>query len=296
MYTNLLNEIIKKYNLEMSKLNEVENFSKPKLKYGISIENFHINESSRYLKKGEYSILTYPDFTFANFNQTQYFTKQLCQSLKNFLNNISSKSKILIVGLGNRNMVADSLGVQVVKNVMVTNHLKTLKQFPNLPFIYAFCPSVFGLTGLESSDLVKSVASKIKPDVVILIDTLCAASHVRLGTSFQINNSGIVPGAGIGNARKNINKNFIGAKVISIGVPLVVYAKTFLQDAIENLPSAIKKQVEQLNYNNLVVTVKDIEELLHKCAYVISGALNEVLTGYNLKQQEEFFKSLNNKY
>ncbi|MBR6773900.1 MAG: GPR endopeptidase [Clostridia bacterium] len=186
---------------------------------------------------------------------TQGFTEQyprLVRAIKNSLEKmVKGRKNCLVVGLGNRKMTADSLGEAVISRVVVTGE----------GGVRTFCPQVSGVTGIESYDAVCAIVGKIKPEVVIAVDSLCAASQERLGTAFQLTDTGITPGSGVNNARARLDKTALGVDVISIGVPLVVYASTL----------GAKKEDE------LIVTPKDVDLLVQECATIIANSINATL-------------------
>ena len=96
----------------------------------------------------------------------------------------------------------------------------------------AIAPGVTGQTGIETSDYVKGVVGVLKPDLVILVDALCSSSIENVNKSIQVTDNGIFPGSGIGNKRKEISKETLNTKVISVGIPTVIDASTIVSDTI----------------------------------------------------------------
>ena len=183
-------------------------------------------------------------------NLTSHYPR-LVRALKNCLvKMINGRKNCLVVGLGNRKMTADSLGEAVISRINVTGE----------GGVRTFCPQVSGVTGIESYDVVCAIVDRIKPDVIIAVDSLCAASRERLGTAFQLTDTGITPGSGVNNARMRLDKNSLGVDVISIGVPLVVYASTL----------GAKEE-------ELIVTPKDVDLLVQECAIIIAKSINTAL-------------------
>ena len=119
----------------------------------------------------------------------------------------------LIVGLGNSRITADSLGAATCKPLLQSNDFKVL------------LPDVGAVTGIDSFDIVQSVCRKIKPSAVVVCDTLSSEKIERLGRCFQLTDSGIAAGSGIGNLSLRLSKETLGVNVIVVGVPLVIYAK-----------------------------------------------------------------------
>ncbi|MDR4435783.1 GPR endopeptidase [Bacillus tequilensis] len=149
---------------------------------------------------------------------------------------ISKDASCLIVGLGNWNVTPDALGPMAVENLLVTRHLFKL-QPENVQEGYrpvsAFAPGVMGITGIETSDIIKGVIEQSKPDFVIAIDALAARAVERVNTTIQISDTGIHPGSGVGNKRKDLSKDTLGVPVIAIGVPTVVDAVTIASDTVD---------------------------------------------------------------
>lgn len=236
--------------------------------------------------KGEYAVLNFGDFVGCNTEAYNYYLNQFKGVLKRFLGGIKPSDVVMVVGLGNRHISADSLGAAVVGRLVVTRGF-----VENLPKVCAISPSVFGLTGIETADIVDAVVNKIKPNIVVFIDALCASHSERLGRSFQLSNVPITPGAGVDNTRKKFKNT---PRVVSIGVPFVVYSSTFIKTALaecglnetdfkEKLP---QKQADKYNdimlkMDEQLVTLKDIEECIGAAGRLIATALNSVILGIN---------------
>ncbi len=161
---------------------------------------------------------------------------------------------VLAAGLGNPRMTADSLGVEAAKAVNVSLEGKGIR---------TIIPSVFGETGVESYDVVKGVVNAIKPDAVIVVDTLACKSVDKLYKTFQLTDSGIAPGAGLMNRRKELTADSLSVPVIAVGVPLIAYT--------EQYPYA----------GDLCVTPKEIDIVVKVAAKVIAKAINRVVYGKN---------------
>lgn len=130
---------------------------------------------------------------------------------------------VLVVGLGNTDITADALGPKAVDNVFSTRHLISNNDlFAGFFNVASLCTGVLADTGIESAEIVASVAEQIKPDCVITIDALAASSTDRLGTTVQLSDTGISPGSGVGNHRYEISKSTLGVPVLSVGIPTVV--------------------------------------------------------------------------
>ena len=155
-------------------------------------------------------------------NIAQSLAKEIKQLVEN---KIQSKEDILIVGLGNEEVTPDALGPNVVKNIEVTRHIiQYLPQYidENARPVSAIAPGVLGTTGIETVEIIKGVVDNVKPKLLIVIDALASRSIERISSTIQLSDTGIVPGAGVGNKRKEITQDSLGIPVIAIGIPTVV--------------------------------------------------------------------------
>ena len=157
--------------------------------------------------------------------------------------------KCLLVGLGNINVTPDSLGPYVMDNVIVTKHLFSMNNISEgFSNDAAMSPGVMGTTGMETFEVIKSVVENIDFDFLIVVDALATNSIERVNKTIQITDTGISPGSGVGNKRKELSKETLGIPVIAIGVPTVVDAVTITSDIIEYI---IKHFEEKTNHNML---------------------------------------------
>ena len=146
------------------------------------------------------------------------------------------KDKILIVGLGNREVIADALGPEVVEQILITRDIRGRlpKEWKaKLSEVSALAPGVMGQTGIETGEIIESLVKTVKPEAVIAVDALAAGEIGRLGRTVQICDSGIAPGSGVGNDRRPLNREVLGVPVIGVGVPTVVDSATLVWDALE---------------------------------------------------------------
>ncbi len=188
---------------------------------------------------------------------------------------------VLVVGLGNRDVTPDSLGPRTVDGLIVTRHVKeydpALFDSIGQDEIAAIAPGVVGQTGIETLELIRGAVERVKPDVVIAVDALAARSVDRLGSTLQLSDTGISPGSGIGNRRREINRTSIGVPVIAIGVPTVVDSSTLVYDAlgkagIERIDDSLKTVLE--NGRSFFVSLKESDVAVAESASLISSALN----------------------
>lgn len=154
----------------------------------------------------------------------------------------------LVVGLGNWNVTPDALGPSVCENLIVTRHLFELQPeavSEGYRPLSALVPGVMGITGIETSDIIKGVVDKSKPDFIIAIDALAARSIERVNSTIQISDSGIHPGSGVGNKRKELSKETLGIPVIAIGVPTVVDAVTITSDTVDYILKHVGREMKE---------------------------------------------------
>lgn len=182
---------------------------------------------------------------------------------------INNAKKIFVIGLGNRNVTPDALGPMVVDNLCITRHLLKEGIIRNKIEISAISPGVMAQTGIESLFILKALCDEVKPDVVLAIDSLAANEVGRLNTTIQICDTGINPGAGVGNNRLKLCEETLGIKVIAIGVPTVISMSCIL-DGI-----ADKSKMDKLH--GMFVTPKNIDEAVKRVSYTISEAINRLI-------------------
>ena len=301
---------LQKYNLrtdlafESIASKKIKNLKIIKKKIGdISVEQIEVDAKTSKIiarKEGMYTTIYFNDVTdHSNKNKLK---KVLIQELKLFVKNIKKDDLVLIVGLGNDLSTPDSLGPKVIDNINVTNHLYELN-ICDLKYqkVAAISPSVTGKTGIETFDQIKSIVDNIKPKLIIAIDSLAASSVSHVNKIIQITNTGINPGSGIGNLRKEISFDTIGIPVVAIGIPTVVDASSIVFDTLYymQMKYAFSKYTNNkkylLTYNNINYLNSEIkvEEKDRQLLLGLVGKLDdldlkkliyEVLTpiGYNL--------------
>jgi spore protease len=218
---------------------------------------------------------------------------------------LKDEDSVLVVGLGNRYVTPDSLGPKVIGGVMVTRHIKN--SLPDsiknkVREVSAVTPGVMGLTGIESSEIIKGIAEKTKPSLIIAIDALAARRASRINSTIQLADTGVTPGAGVGNTRGALNKETMATKVVAIGVPTVVDAATLVNDSLDLIigdmlrVSKVGKDfystLEQLNSEekysliascldpytgSMFVTPKEVDTVTDTLAEIISDGINMAL-------------------
>lgn len=214
-------------------------------------------------------------------------------------------STTLIIGLGNSQVTPDSLGPKVVDKILVTRHIRdTVPEDINnaVSSVAALAPGVMGMTGIETAEVVKGVTDRVKPDLVIAIDALAARKVSRVNSTIQLSNTGVAPGAGVGNKRKTIDEESLGVPVIAIGVPTVVDAATMANDTIDRVIDTLLKEstngsqfynmlkdmAEEEKYNlirevldpyaeNMFVTPKEVDAVIENLVNIIANSINIAL-------------------
>jgi spore protease len=193
---------------------------------------------------GTYVTLEAPSLRTRNKDEQEEISQQLALEIQAFLDRLQIKQdgSCLVVGLGNWNATPDALGPKVVSDLLVTRHLYEMSP-PELRGelrpVAAVAPGVLGLTGIETGEIVKGIVDRLQPSLVICIDALAARNVERLCTTIQLSDTGISPGAGVGNRRTGINQESLGVPVLAIGVPTVIHAINIVGDAMEWMASQI---------------------------------------------------------
>ena len=222
-------------------------------------------------------------------NEDIQIKKVLIEHLQELTKNIKNK-KILVVGLGNKDVTPDSLGPLVTEQIFATRHLikefgENFKKQNHIENIAAISPGVMGQTGMEAKEIIQAITKTVDINLVIVIDALAARSVSRLNCTFQITNTGISPGSGVGNNRKALNQDSLGVPVIAIGVPTVVDAYTIVNDMLEQFMlrqgfnddeiNDFNMQIRNENIVNMFVTPKDIDEAIKNISRIIAESINE---------------------
>lgn len=241
-------------------LNEV--IEKEKIKITKTIVSSS-DEEKLFKKQGTYYAIELSDINFHDMKSCMEIEVALMETLEELINenNLQDK-KCLVIGLGNINVTPDSLGPYVLDNIVVTRHLFKMDSVSvGYNEVSAISPGVMGTTGIETFDIIASVIKEIEVDYVIVVDALAAASISRVNRTIQITDTGISPGSGVGNKRKEISKETLGLPVLAIGVPTVVDAVTIASDTIEYITKYLNHKVsgKETKANNLSLTEVKIE-------------------------------------
>ncbi len=251
---------------------------------------------------GEYITIDVKKMRNIDEDEIQKIADTLKDELKGLINkHVDKKGEILVVGLGNLNSTPDSLGSKVMQEIDVTRHIfKYLPQYVSDEDreVSAISPGVLGTTGIETLEILKGIVDNIKPKLLIVVDSLASKSINRISSSIQLSDTGIIPGAGVGNKRKEISKNTLNVPVIAIGIPTVVELATLVSDGIDifidNLQDKAKsndylnnlkendkyeevKEALNIGDYNMIVTPKEIDELIENMKNVVARGINFAL-------------------
>jgi spore protease len=259
---------------------------------------------------GTYITLEMPSLSEEESFDMTAICQMLSSEIKDLMN-LKQHHTILVVGLGNWNITPDSLGPKVVSETLVTRHILEFENSSpsldaqDLRSVCAISPGVLGITGIETFEIVRGVVDRVKPDCIIAIDALASRKVHRVSNSIQLSDTGISPGSGVGNKRKGLTQESLGRPVIAIGVPTVIDAGTLAKDAIllmledlrtnaASLPDEFK-HLRLLNENHavdmestlqklmdpyfqrLIVTPKEIDEMIQRVSTIIARSLNIAL-------------------
>lgn len=221
---------------------------------------------------------------------------------------VDDKKSIMVIGLGNIYVTPDALGPKVIKYLDVNRHLfKFAKDLVNEndKQLSGIAPGVLGTTGIETSEIIESIVKKVKPDIVIAIDSLASLSTKRVGKTVQISNTGINPGSGVSNSRSGINEESLNVPVISLGIPTVVDMATITNEAMDKVVSQSMDEIEHFNNDsvknsdiflnllnsdnrykmiantleteNYIVTPKEIDQIIDKMSEIVANGINTII-------------------
>ena len=236
-------------------------------------------------KEGNYITIEFDDITDSdNYKKVK---DVIILELKDIMRKMKIKKsdKCLFIGLGNSKSTPDSLGPKTARDILVTSHIYYLgKLDSNYRPVSVISPGVMGTTGIDTSDIIESLVTKTKPDFIIAVDALASQSIDRVNKTVQMTDTGIHPGSGIGNERKEISKSTIGIPVLALGVPTVVDATVIVSDTINYMYKhyAFNKEYSKdpkskLTFNNVNYLNKNIEitENEKEQLFGLIGTLNE---------------------
>ena len=249
--------------------------------------------------KGNYITIDLKNMKYMGEDDIQSASEVLSEELKKMIDEfVSKEEEILVVGLGNVYVTPDALGPKVINEIDITRHL--LKYVPqyldkNTRPVSAISPGVLGTTGIETAEILKGIVDNIEPKLVIVIDSLASRSMERISSTIQLADTGIVPGAGVDNARKELTQNTLGIPVIAIGIPTVVETAVVVNDCLDVFIEKLQEKAESNAYlnklkeednyleikealipkdYNFVVTPKEIDKLVENMKDVVARGIN----------------------
>lgn len=255
---------------------------------------------------GDYITLEVPALDETDVSYHREISAEIAEQLRSLIPDIRKK-KILVAGIGNREMAPDALGPMVVDHLYITRHLiqeygRDSEITKGMGCVSALAPGVMAQTGIETREILLGAVRQTGPDVLVVIDALAARNVRRLNKTIQITNTGIAPGAGVGNRRFGVDEASMGIPVIAIGIPTVIDAATIVNDTVGNLLSVldgtgshlyqrIREGVscfdDQERYQlvrelmapemaNMFVTPKNVDEIIVQMSYTLSESLNQI--------------------
>ncbi len=301
-------------------------------------------EAARRMGKpmGVYITIEAPSLAGDDKGYHQEISTLLCRQIRALLPTHGRKEELLVVGLGNRAVTADALGPRAIDHLAVNRHLLALygercgsgdsdrgcgsvsdgesehaadgdrdcgsaggSDREGVTVLCAIEPGVMAKTGIETAEVVASITARLKPDAVLVLDSLAAGSVSRLYRTIQISNTGIAPGSGVGNHRNAINQETLGVPVVAVGIPMVVDAATIVRDAFgdagrraresgdasgnggrgtdrcgragEDAGSGYGRMSSRLKeFRNMYVTTKEIDEMTERLSFTLSEAINKL--------------------
>ena len=182
---------------------------------------------------------------------------------------------VLVVGLGNRRATPDAVGPRAVDRILCTRALKAEAGLSGLREVTAVAPGVYGQTGVDVGELVSGLVRELRPALIIALDALCAREPGRIARTVQLTDAGIQPGSGVGNHREALSREALGVRVVAIGVPTVVYARSIVADALSRAGG--DADACACVDEDMIVTPRDIDALVKRASRLLADALNRAL-------------------
>lgn len=228
-------------------------------------------------EEGTYITIELPSLT-DNFTETDERLLTIGKEIRRLL---PVNGLVLVVGVGNMGITPDSLGPKTADKILATRHISgeiaKSTGLDKLRPVAVVSTGVTGQTGIETGEFILSIVKRIRPNAVVVIDALASRRLERLGCTLQISDTGISPGAGVGNHRTKINKETIGVPVIAIGVPTVVDVSTLASDLLDGNCNTETKKMLAPNGRKMVVIPREIDLLTERASRLISFSLNGAL-------------------
>lgn len=248
---------------------------------------------------GNYITIDINKLKVATDEEIKKYGDTLAEELKKLIEKHAAKQdEILVVGLGNIYVTPDSLGPKVVNELDITRHI--LKYMPEVleegtRSVSAIAPGVLGTTGIETLEIIKGIVENTHPKLIIVIDALASRSIERISSSVQLADTGIVPGAGVGNTRKELSEKTLKVPVIAMGIPTVVESAVLVNDCLNLFIEKLQNEAKSNDYlnnlknkdnyeeikealipndYNMIVTPKEIDELIENMKDVVARGIN----------------------
>ncbi|MBR6652524.1 MAG: GPR endopeptidase [Anaerotignum sp.] len=271
--------------------------------YFLTHVEIHSEKGSRLMGKplGNYITLEAEKLKENDAECHEKIIKVLAENIRS-LAQFDEESCILVAGLGNWNITPDALGPKVVSKILVTRHLQgTLPEEieETVRPVAAVSPGVMGITGIETGEIIKGIVERLQPSLLIAIDALAARRSNRINAAIQLSDTGISPGAGVGNKRMMLDQESLGIPVIAIGVPTVVDAATLVNDTMDRILGEMMQQTEKGSAffqtlqsleqeekyqmiadilgpytGNMFVTPKEVDAVVDRLANIIANSIN----------------------
>ena len=288
---------------EADRLDGVDVSTKEDPDYFLTHVRIHSEEGSRLMgkPKGDYITLESEKLKENDAECHEKIIKILAENIRSLVK-FGEDDCILVAGLGNWNITPDALGPKVVSKILVTRHLQgTLPEEieETVRPVAAVSPGVMGITGIETGEILKGIVDKLHPSLLIAIDALAARRSNRINAAIQMSDTGVAPGAGVGNQRMMLDKESLGIPVIAIGVPTVVDAATLVNDTMDRILEEMMQQTEKGSEfyktlqsleqeekyqmiadilgpytGNMFVTPKEVDAVVDRLANIIANAVN----------------------
>lgn len=251
---------------------------------------------------GDYITIDIQKLKIAQEEELEKAGEILANELKTIVaKHVDSQGEILVIGLGNSYVTPDSLGPKVTNEIEVTRHIiNYLPQYveEGTRMVSAIAPGVLGTTGIETAEILKGIVDNIHPKLVIVIDALASRSIERISSTVQLSDTGIVPGAGVGNTRNEISQKTLGIPVVAIGIPTVVETAVLVNDCLDLFITKLQEEAKSNDYlnqlkqednyeeikealvpkdYNLIVTPKEIDDLIENMTQVVATGINRAM-------------------
>ncbi|MGN0773605.1 MAG: GPR endopeptidase [Candidatus Ventricola sp.] len=241
--------------------------------------------------RGTYVTLSCPQTMTIELSMREALSRELADAIRQMLP--ERTRTVLVTGLGNRSVTPDALGPRTVERVLVTRHMDGCLPgdvCARMASVCAAAPGVLGVTGLETAEVLRGMTEHVRPDAVIAVDALAARSSSRICSTIQVADTGISPGSGVGNHQKALTRETLGAPVIAVGVPMVVYASTIASDAMSDMiradggteadeekVAACVERVVSERLGDLIVTPREVDALVERMAGILAEGINLAL-------------------